>query len=92
MEEDRGLSLSPTVGQTYKNRNGCEYLCLGKDTAHGMIDYVVPGLVGLPNGRFRNMKSGWTLLCMRTERSSGGAVWMGDSSLWSSWYPVGNMA
>lgn len=62
MEENRGLPLSPTVGQTYKTRDGKEYLCIGKDTAHGMIDYVEPGLVGLPNGKFRNVKNGWTFV------------------------------
>lgn len=79
MEEDRGLPLSPTVGHTYKNRNGYEYLCLGKDTAHGMIDYVVPGLVGLPNGKFRNMKSGWTFIAKDIVMYADGAIEWGHS-------------
>lgn len=79
MGKDCGLPLSPTVGQTYRNRNGCEYLCLGKDTAHGMIDYVVPGLVGLPNGRFRNMRSGWTFVAKDIMMYADGTIEWGRS-------------
>ena len=79
MGKDCGLPLSPTVGQTYRNRNGCEYFCLGKDTAHGMIDYVVPGLVGLPNGRFRNMRSGWTFVAKDIVMYADGTIEWGRS-------------
>ena len=44
-----------------------------------MIDYVVPGLVGLPNGRFRNMKSGWTFVAKDIVMYADGTIEWGRS-------------